>query len=185
MLGELQKRKLIKLFSMYDTCNIGTLKFSDFEKIVETLAEVKGWKSNSTEYTQLLNKFTNRWVHLKGNIQDRVGGHAMYKVQLKDWLNYHEFMLDDVAKYEDEIHTLADMIFDVCDVDDSGHLDQNEWVALFRAFNLPVVYAGDAFVSLDQDRDNLLQKEEVLSALRDFYYSDDAGTPANFMFGPY
>lgn len=185
MIGELQRRKLVKVFSMYDTCNSGALTFSDFERVVQSLADLKGWKPESPEYTQLLSKFMHRWTHLKGNIQDNVAAHAIGNVQLKDWLQYFEDMLDSEARYQDEIHSLGGMIFDVCDVDDSGHLDRNEWFALFKAYNLPVVYADEAFAKLDKNQDGMLQRDEVVHALKDFYYSEDPQEPANFMFGPY
>lgn len=94
-------------------------------------------------------------------------------------------MLDKSDQYPTEINAFAQIIFNVCDVDDSGNLDLDEWVTLFRAFGLPVVYAQEAFSSLDKNRDGSLQKEEVIAALNDFYYSDDPSTLANFMFGPY
>jgi len=185
MLTELQKRKLVKIFSMYDSCNTGSLTVSDFEKIPQALAEIKEWKPNSEEHTKLLNKFMTRWIRIQRNVQKRVSNRPIYKIQLEDWLRYHDLMLDSEAKYQDEIHSLGSMIFDVCDVDDSGHLDTQEWVTLFRAFNLPAIYAKEAFSKLDKNQDGLLQREEVLNALRDFYYSDDPNEAANFMFGPY
>lgn len=79
--------------------------------------------------------------------------HAISNVQLKDWLQYFETMLDkNDPRYQDEVHSLGSMIFDVCDMDDSGPLDRNEWFALFKAYNLPVVYADESFAKLDKNR---------------------------------
>ena len=50
MLTELQKRKIIKLFTIYDADNHGYLLFSDYEKIAHKLADLKGWKSDDMEY---------------------------------------------------------------------------------------------------------------------------------------
>ncbi|MDA0265420.1 MAG: EF-hand domain-containing protein [Cyanobacteria bacterium] len=185
MRGIFQRRKWIKIFTIYDTGNTGALRASDFERFAETLAKIRDWQPGSTEHHQLLNQFMDRWAHIQGTIQDHVAAAPINEISLENWVDYHRFMLDKSDQYPTEINAFAQIIFNVCDVDDSGNLDLDEWVTLFRAFGLPVVYAQEAFSSLDKNRDGSLQKEEVIAALNDFYYSDDPSTLANFMFGPY
>lgn len=185
MRGIFQRRKWIKIFTIYDTGNAGVLRASDFERFAEILAGIRDWQSGSAEYRQLLNQFMDRWVHIQGTIQEHVTTHSIDEINLENWVDYHKFMLSESDQYQNEINAFAQIIFNVCDVDNSGNLDLDEWVTLFRAFNLPVVYAQEAFSSLDQNRDGSLEKEEVITALNDFYYSDDPSTLANFMFGPY
>lgn len=79
---------------------------------------------------------------------------------------------------------LPQTIFNVLDVDESGHLDKSEWNNLFRAYNIPVIYVEETFNRIDSDRDGTLSREEVLSMLKDFLYSSDPDKPGNYMFGP-
>lgn len=185
MQGRFRRRKWVKLFTMYNINNAGVLKRSDFETFVGTLAKIKGWESDAAEYHQLSNEFMNRWTHIKTTIQGSATTHHIDEINLENWVKYHKSMLDESDQYQNEINAFAQIIFDICDVDESGNLDLQEWVTLFSAFRLPVVYAPEAFSCLDQNGDGLLQKNEVVIAVNEFYYSDDPGTPANFMFGPY
>ena len=85
MLTSFQKRKLTKLFSMYDLGNNGVLKLSDFEEIARRLASLRGWKAGSPEERHLLEQYTYRWIRLRGDIKERSHRHkyAALKTQLQ------------------------------------------------------------------------------------------------------
>lgn len=50
MLTELQKRKMIKFFSMYDANCDSALVCQDFENLVKKLADLRNWGSRSSKY---------------------------------------------------------------------------------------------------------------------------------------
>ncbi len=183
MLTELQRRKLMKLFSMYDACNFGVLKISDFEQLAQRLAALRGWKVGSSAYEEISGKYLFRWNQMRAKIKEKVNHRMDSRVTLEEWLAYHDLILSDPS-YREQVAALAEAIFNVVDVDESNHLDKEEWANLFRVYNIPIIYVEDTFTKIDLNGDGVLSKDEVLSLIQDFYYSDDPNTVGNYMFGP-
>ena len=96
---------------------------------------------------------------------------------------FYEGVLSD-ASYRDHINEVTNLIFDAVDVDASDTLSLPEWQQLFQIYGIPVIYAQEAFASIDLDGDHSLSKPEVLQRVEEFYYSQDPNAPGNFMFGP-
>jgi hypothetical protein len=138
MLSELRTRKLTKLFAMYDTQNRGVLRFSDFERIVHKLADLKGWKPGEERYEKLKNKYAYRWITMQAEIKQKINKNMDYKIHVGEWLKYHELAFQDEG-YRREATIFAELIFDIIDLDRSGKLDQLEWMTLYQVFNIPVV----------------------------------------------
>jgi Ca2+-binding EF-hand superfamily protein len=181
MLTELQKRKLIKFFSMHDATYNGTLVYQDFENIVKKLADLRNWGSRSPKYPLLQNKCMNDWKGLKG---DADKSHDK-KVSLEEWLNYYDGILSDETKYNQEVHFFMELVFEIFDANEDGKISQQEWAGLLSVYNVSPVYAPLVFPKLDANQDGFLSKEEVLQLIRDFFYSNEPEAPANDMFGPY
>ncbi|WP_055076458.1 EF-hand domain-containing protein [Pseudanabaena sp. 'Roaring Creek'] len=196
MLSELQKRKLTKLFSMYDAQNLGILKLSDFERLAQRLAELRDWKPDTLPYEDITSKFLLLWNRMRAEIKKKtsnpvakqgsfevIDAHARNQIDLEEWFTYYDIVLHDES-YRSEILAFSSSLFSVIDTDGSGNLDRNEWVNFFRVYNIPVVYASETFKKIDRDDDGVLSMEEVLSTMHDFYFSNDPHIPANYMFGP-
>ena len=118
-----------------------------------------------------------------GSIKEKLQQKLENRIYLDDWLKYHELVLQD-QDYRQQIKSLAELVFDIIDLDESGNLDYGEWQNLFKVYNLPVVYASESFAKIDLNQDGFLSREELLSSLREFYDSDDPDVPGNYMFGP-
>lgn len=181
MLTELQKRKLTKLFSMYDRNCDGILAYQDFEKIVEKLADLRNWSSRSSKYLILSNKFSERWQGL----QAKADKSRDKKVSLEEWLNYYEEVLSDEQRYRQTIQEFVEVLFEAFDKDSDGKISQPEWADLLCVYNVSSVYAPSIFPKLDTNGDGFLSKEELVQLIREFYYSNEPNAVANSMFGPY
>lgn len=182
-LTDLQTRKLMKLFGMYDADNSGVLKLHNFQTLIDRLAQLRGWRSDSPEYTRISDKFMHRWLHMKAEIKDRLRGSKDGSITLEEWLGFYGQVLSDNT-YRDHIYEVTSLIFDAVDVDANGHLNLDEWRQLFRVYGIPVIYAPEAFSRIDLDGDRQLSKDEVLQRVEEFYYSQDPHEPGNYMFGP-
>ncbi len=183
VLCELQKRKLKRLFSMYDTSNSGVLRMADFQEVADRLASIKGLKKDSPEYARLVDRILHRWIHIRGEVKDRLHQRPGQSISLDEWLLYHEKVLADEA-YRHRIHESFDLVFDALDADSSGDLSVKEFENLFRIYGIPVVYAAEAFARADANCDGHLSKAELVPLVEDYYYSQEPNAPANFIFGP-
>ena len=181
MLTEIQKRKLTKLFSMYDANCDGSLVLKDFEAIAKKLAKLRGWGARYPKYLNLLSQLTYDWKRIQaGADQNRD-----QKVSLDEWLNYHDQVLSDKEQYSQRVRALMELVLDVFDENGDEKISQKEWAGLLSVYNVSPVYAAGVFLKLDTNQDGFLTREEVLQLIHKFYFSDDPETPANFMFGPY
>lgn len=184
MLTSLQKRKLTKLFSMYDVQNTGVLQLSSFEQIAHRLAQLREWKPGTPAYEAIREKYVYRWIRLRGDIEESIHNRLGSRIELKQWLQYYENLLEQ-EQFRKELKNLGTMIFEVIDLDENGRLDQEEWKRLFQVYHLPVVYLDKVFAQLDTDQDGWLSQEQVLTLLEEFYFSDDPEALGNSMFGLY
>lgn len=182
-LSELQKRKLTKLFGMYNASNTGVLTLADFEKIASNLASIKGLGPDSWAYHQLSNSLAYCWISIRAEVKESLARKYDPTITLEEWLRYHEQVLAEDT-YRNHIDSLASLVFDAIDVDEDGYLSNAEWNRLFQAYHIPVVYADSAFVTLDDNRDGYLSKDEVMSLIEEFYYSQNPDEPGNTIFGP-
>lgn len=181
MLTELQTRKLLKLFCMYDGDHNEYLVQKDFEKIADKIATVKNMGSRSPKFLALKGRFLQVWKSL--STQADTSGDK--KVCLNEWLAYYANILNDKDKYLQEVQSLMTLIFDVFDDNGDGQLSQEEWAQLFQVYNVHPAYAPTAFSRLDMNGDGLLNQEEILVLIDDFFCGSDTDSVANSMFGPY
>lgn len=181
MLTDLQKRKLTKLFSMYDSDYTGTLVKADFELMFKKLSTLRNWSLRSPRCLVLQDKLIRKW---QGLAKKADTSHNK-EVSRAEWLAYYDDMLADPKACEAEIASLMELIIDIFDQDEDGKLAQAEWGQLLAAFNVSPVYAPLVFPSLDANQDGWITRDELLQLFRNFCYSDDPNEPANSMFGPY
>lgn len=181
MLTDLQKRKLTKFFCMYDANHDGELVCQDFDNLVKKMAALRNWGSRYPKYLALQSKFMQTWKLLKGEADtDRD-----QKVSLLEWLNYYDTVLGDPKKYDQEVRSLMELVFEVFDYDDDGKISQQEWGDFFKVYNISCVYAPSVFLKLDSNQDGFLSRDEALQLIHSFFYENDPEAPANSMFGPY
>ncbi|HIK14012.1 MAG TPA: calcium-binding protein [Leptolyngbyaceae cyanobacterium M33_DOE_097] len=181
MLTDLQKRKLIKLFTMYDGDCDGFLVAEDYENVAKKIAAAKNLGFRSIKCQTLMSQFAQDWK----NIQKLGDESHDNKVTLDEWLNYHEQLLANKEKYIKEVKVRIDLLLDAFDADENGKFSQTEWGTFLGVHNVSPVYAPLVFPTLDSDNDGFITKSEVLALIEEFYFSDDPNAAANMMFGPY
>jgi hypothetical protein len=65
MLTDLQKRKLTKLFSMYDSDYTGVLVKEDFDLMFDKLSTLRNWSLRSPRCLVLQDKLMRKWKGLE------------------------------------------------------------------------------------------------------------------------
>lgn len=181
MLTEFQKRKLVKLFSMYDTTHNGRLAHQDFEKITKRIIDLRNWSKRSPRCQILIHKYEYKWKRL---IEKADKAHNQ-EISLDEWFNYHDAILNNQTLYQEEVQSLMEIVVEALDDDEDGKLTQQDWGKLLSVYSISPVYAASVFSKLDTDQNGFLTNAEVLQMIFDFYHSDQPEVPANSMFGPY
>lgn len=181
MLTELQTRKLLKLFCMYDGDHNEYLVKKDFEKIAVKVAEIKNIGARSPKVVALKERFLQMWKSLSS----KADASGDKKICLSEWLAYYDDVLNDQATYLKEVQSLMKLIFEVFDENGDGQLCQAEWGQLFQVYNVHPAYAPAAFQQLDMNGNGFLSRDEILILIDDFFCGDDENSAANSMFGPY
>lgn len=181
MLTDLQSRKLIKYFSMYDADCSGCIVAQNFEKIAQKLANRRNWSLRSPRYLTLINQFEYDWKHLK----EAADKSHNREVNLEEWLAYYDQILNNPDQYHQSLRTLMNLVIEAFDADEDGKICESEWGEFLSIFNVSPVYAHRVFPLIDANRSGYLDRDNLMKLLDDFFYSDDPETPANQMFGPY
>ncbi|HHP7246069.1 MAG TPA: EF-hand domain-containing protein [Elainellaceae cyanobacterium] len=181
MLTEFQKRKLIKLFSMYDTTHNGSLSHQDFEKIAKRIIDLRNWSRRSPRCQILSNKYEYKWKRLLTKADK---AHDQ-EIHLDEWYDYHDLVLSDGDLYEEEIESLMKIVIDALDTDEDGKISQHDWGNFLSVYSVSPVYMQLVFPQIDSAQKGFLDRDEILKLVFEFYHGNEPDSRANFMFGPY
>jgi Ca2+-binding EF-hand superfamily protein len=180
MLSDLRKRKLTRYFRVYDVDDDGRIARPDFERVVENVRMLHGVGEKSPGHRALLAGYLRRWDALRASADaDADGG-----VDLGEWLAYWDAVLGDDARYQAEVASVADQLFELFDHDGDGVLGADEFCNFYGVYGLKSAQARQVFVDLDRDGDGVITREELMEMAHQFYRSDDPEAPGNGLFGP-
>lgn len=182
MLTDLQKRKLTRFFKVSDADGDGVITTRDPEQVAKNLAELRGLKPGSPEYEG----FYSGYVLYQNDFIRAMDLDDNGEVTLKEWLAYHEEMLQDEKRFESTVLMVSELMFHLMDQNADGKLTLEEYRDWMRAFRIAEQdITADVFRQLDLNEDVTLSKEELLRLIREFYYSDDPEARGNWMLGPF
>ena len=179
MLSPLQERKIARLFDVLDVDQDGFLSPADRDQVVLHMTKQRGWAEGGPEHRGLRESFEPR-VQALAPYRDSAG-----RVDLAGYLRYHTAMFEDPETSRQTVQRLADLIFDVLDVDDDGLVSDKEMQKFYRAYSIDPALARNAFRKMDVDSDGRISKDEILEAVSEFYLSSDPASPGNWLLGTY
>lgn len=180
MLSDLQQQKLTRYFRVYDVDDDGRIARPDFERVVENVRALYGADPHSTVHRGLQQDYLRRWEALRASADaDDDGG-----VDLGEWLAYWAGVLDDEARYQAEVASVAHKLFEIFDTDQDGVLGPDEFCNFYGVYGLKSALARQVFLDLDADGDGIVTHEELMEMAHEFYRSDDPAAPGNRLFGP-
>jgi juvenile hormone diol kinase len=180
MLSDVQKQKLSRYFRVYDVDDSGTISLPDFERVVENVRALYGVDESSPIHGGLRDGYMLRWSALAASADKDRDGH----VDLDEWLTYWEGVLTDDARYEVEVASVTERLFEVFDTDEDGVLGSDEFCNFYGVYGLQAALARQIFMDLDVDGDGRVTRDELKEMAHQFYRSDDPDAPGNRLFGP-
>jgi juvenile hormone diol kinase len=181
MLGHLQIKKLIRRFEVSDTDHNGVLERSDFERIAELAADLRGWTTDSPAYKTLYSNLMGWWA----GMQPMADADKSNQITLHEWLDYHAQLLSDPALYQATIGAGVEFDMEVYDLEGDGALNLGDYTAFFKSLGLSPATASEAFSKLDMNGDGLISHVELLQLVDEFFKSNDPQTAGNWMLGPF
>lgn len=183
-LSELQTVKLTKKFELLDVDGNGTVERADIERVIDGLAEMRGWAKESAERAELKERHAKLWHTLATFCDTNDDG----KVALDEWLSYHaeairadQEELRSLEGYESTLQALSDFFFDLLDADGDGMVGARDYAQFCEV--LGVEEGAASMGRLDRNNDGKLSRSEMTSLIIEFYQSSDPTAPGNWFFG--
>ena len=186
MLTELQNRKFTKQFRQLDADGGGTLKWNDFESLLERLCDARGWSADSPRIAQARSCYQSLWKMLEKHGDSNRDG----EVSLEEWLDFHRVALCDSQvllqinpAYEELVVSMTRFIQETLDGDGDGRVTVGEYGEFCEAYGIGKEHAESCFAGLDRNGDGVLTRAEILDLVLEYYCSDDPKAPGNQFFG--
>ncbi|MEO9871605.1 EF-hand domain-containing protein [Ekhidna sp.] len=173
---DLQKQKLSHFFNVLDYNGNEILEQDDFERVGNTVSTIIGYRENSRERLLLRLKAHGLFIQILKDI-DKVEA----EISLEEWLKF----FDDVvlSQPNDYVNQSSTYLFSLFDQDGDGHIDEGEYLDMFKAYGLYMSVAKKAFDLLDINGDGKISGGELVKAFEDFFHSSDADAAGNWIFG--
>jgi hypothetical protein len=91
-------------------------------------------------------------------------------------------LVGDKGEYERRVEQVADMIIALVDDDGDGMVTAANWGVFYNIYGIDT--APSAVVArLDRNKDGKVDRSEILTALREYFYSADPAAPGNWFYG--
>ncbi|MEG5059110.1 hypothetical protein QUB60_06355 [Microcoleus sp. A2-C5] len=174
-LTELQKRKFKVAFDTQDIDGSGVLTPEDFEGYISQLKRI------DSKNTSAISLYEEMGEDLKSKADiDSSGG-----VTLDEWYNYIEELINDPARFNKYIIDPAVTLLKSVGSSGENYITMDEYKKLSKALNIERSDAETAFNKLDKSGDGRLDITELKEAVREYYFTEDENSSANWLFGSF
>lgn len=177
MLSEFQTLKLRHYFNVLDFDSNGLLEEDDFIGVGENLAILLGYDYDAAEFVEVQEVFKKHWHDIHSSM-----GMGSRQVTLEQWLAFADEMLVNRTEASFVKQWIFDMI-SLFDTDKDELISMMEYVDFFVAYRIEVRYSAKSFRRLDLNNDGFISKEELVSAINQFFTSDHPDDAGNWLFG--
>lgn len=174
-------RKLARRFRTYDTDGTGYLDRSDFAGAATRMSDEFGLAMDDPARERLIDLCVGMWDHLLAADSDGDGRvtEAEYKSA------FARGLLETEESFDAGYVPFLEAIMDVADTDGDGRLtveDHIRWTG--SLMNLPEADAREVHHRLDSDGDGFITTDDLLSAIRAYYFDDTPDSPGSWLLGP-
>lgn len=178
MISELQREKLARLFHLLDADGNGVLEAADLERIAGELAARRGWEPESDGARALHAVYREMWQQ----VQPFGSGDGLTLAGFVAY--YRDALVPEPDAFEASIARLSNLTFSSLDADGDGRITLEEHRTFCEIFNFDPLLADVIFPMWDTDDSGFVSNVELAEVVRQFFYSNDADAPGNWLFGP-
>lgn len=178
MLSDIRKQKLTYLFSILDSNKNGLLQPDDFEAVAEKICNVLEYDKNDKIRLSLKLKALRLFVQLLTDMdKDEV------EVNSEEWCQLFDTMIMEPKSAQKYIFRTAAYIFHLFDQNSDRAISKEEYLDMFRIYDIDLEHSEKGFEMLDSNRDGQISLKEMVSGVSDFLMSSDPEAAGNWIFG--
>lgn len=178
--SELLRRKLAKSFGQMDADGNGYIEESDLLALGAHVVAGFGHAAGSAQAQSVTDAFHRLWKALVGNLDADGDG----RISPAEFQSGMAEAFTDQAAYDAFFQPAVDSILSLGDADGDGKLSLAEWRQIQAGYGTPPADAEATFRLLDSTGDGYLTRDELSTAVRQFYTGTDPEAPGNHLFGP-
>ncbi|XP_077288891.1 sarcoplasmic calcium-binding protein 2 [Arctopsyche grandis] len=178
-ISDFRKKKLLYVFNVFfDVNQSGTIEKKDFELAIEKICTLRGWTPNNPKYAETHETMIKIWDGLRQRADANKDG----QVSVDEWCS----MWDDYAQNPDRAlewqSRYMNFMFDLEDASNDGSIDVDEFTTVCSCYGLQATECKTAFNKMSKGKE-VVSRDEFQELWKQFFSSEDASTPGNFIFG--
>ena len=175
-------RKLARRFRTYDLDGDGVIERRDFQGAAEAMAAEFNQTADSAARERLTSLCLGLWEHLAA-VTDHDGDGRISEAEYK--AAFHAGLLETPESFDAGYVPFLQAIMDIADTDGDGRLTCEEHVRWTGALmNLPAADAREIARRLDIDGDGLIERDDLLAAIRAYYFDESPDSTGSWLLGP-
>jgi Ca2+-binding EF-hand superfamily protein len=179
MLSEFRRKKMARVFDVYDVNKNGVLDQGDYERLAANLAKQRGIAEGTPAFAEIRATYLGAWTAM----QKLANGGKSPNVTLSEWHDSREALLADPSNYAAVVKNVTDAVFNQLDVNEDDQISLEEYRLLYDIYEVDPAPAEEAFKVLDANHDGFLSRADVTKILDEYYYSEDPAAAGNWIFG--
>lgn len=179
MITPIQKRKLTHLFNILDADKNGILQPDDFTIVADRISNLLGYSKDSNSRLSLEARSFRLFIQLLTDLNKEEAS-----IYYEEWIElFDKILLKNERLMYSYIQRTAAYMFMLFDQNGDQVVSEEEYMDMFRAYNISDEYVRIAFKKLDDNGDGVLQKDEIIYGFHDFFMSSDPDAKGNWIFG--
>ncbi|GII94330.1 EF-hand domain-containing protein [Sinosporangium siamense] len=175
-------RKLTRRFDTFDSDGDGFIAREDFELSVARLGREFGLEPETPPLRRLTELSLGLWAHLSTVADADADGRITVREYKKA---FADGLLETPDSFDDGYLPFLEAIMAIADEDGDGRLSEDEQVRWTGALmGMPETDAKEVFRRLDHDGNGHITTDDLLEAIREFYFDDHPGSTGSWLLGP-
>lgn len=178
--SETQKRKVHHLFNVLDIDRNGQLQPNDFVNVGKKIVVQLRLSEESRSARLILLKSHRLFVQLLTDLNN-----PELSLTLWDWVAFFRDQIESEQEgiLDHYIQRTSRHIFDLFDMNKDKLISREEYANMLTIYNIPPDTAIQGFEELDENKDNVISADEMVTGLSNFFRSSDENAKGNLIFG--